>query len=78
MAKLLIELGADVNAKIQDETPLVLAVENNFYGMVQLLVKKKGADINVKDEYDKTPLYLAYRLEFSEIQQFLLSKGAEE
>ena len=58
IVKCLIEKGADVNAKDEDEeTALHLASEEGHLEIVQYLIEK-GADINAKDCYGQTALYL--------------------
>ncbi len=49
IAKLLVERGADVNAKEawRDQTALIWAVDGNFPELTQLLIDN-GADVNVR------------------------------
>jgi len=73
LAKLLIEKGADVNAKDnKGKTPLMHAIGVDF---VKLLIEK-GADVNAKDNNGKTPLMHAIIKNFSEKAIFLIDKGA--
>ena len=48
-AKALIQLGADVNIKQDNFTPLLLALKNGHWDMALLLLKN-GAQINFEDE----------------------------
>lgn len=68
MVKLLIEKGADVNqqtkheyapSKFRIDTPLLNAVENSTPQIVEYLLQK-GANPNVTNEMDESPIYLAY------------------
>ena len=73
MVKLLISLGADVNAKDEDgKTPLRLAVEEAVVDNAKALVAA-GADCNVTANDGKSPLDVAK--EFSEIVETLLDAG---
>jgi len=59
LVKLLIELGADVNAKNDvGDTPLIWASYNGDKELVKLLIKV-GANINAKNKYEKNALYYA-------------------
>ncbi len=76
VAALLIDRGADVNARDESGfTPLMAASDADSFDTVKLLVDK-GADINAIWGYDsdnRTALGFAYR---PEIMQFLLEHGA--
>jgi ankyrin repeat protein len=55
--RLLIEHGADVNAKDKSHsTPLHLASSKGSYEIVELLIEH-GADVSAQDESDRTPLH---------------------
>jgi len=78
VAALLIDKGADVNAK--DKwlwTPLHYACWKNRKETVEFLLVK-GADLNTKDEDDKTPLAVAEKNGHSEILELLRKHGAKE
>ncbi len=56
---LLIQNGADVNAKaIDGHTPLYDAVETNNIESIQILLDN-GADISISDKAERTPLHIA-------------------
>lgn len=56
VVRLLLDKGADVNAKSADgRTALMSAVENGSEQMVRWLIEK-GADVRAKDEGDRTML----------------------
>jgi ankyrin repeat protein len=61
IVKLLIENGADINAKNEyDYNSLMLASKNGFIDVVSLLINN-GADINVENEYGSTALTYAFK-----------------
>jgi len=79
IAKLLIEKGAEVNAKggvDMDMTPLVYAASQDRLDMVKLLIEK-GANVNVKTHYGWTPLFFAISKGSTEIAKLLIDKGAD-
>ena len=63
MAKLLVELGADVNSRSANGTgPLVTAITNNHIELALFLIEK-GADVNAADDfYKRTPLFAAVEM----------------
>ncbi|MBB6048567.1 ankyrin repeat domain-containing protein [Armatimonas rosea] len=78
MVDLLVELGADPNGKTEGLAPLHNAIyEDNFTEVIEALIKH-GADINVKTEYDSTPLWEAIAHYASgDVVACLLDHGAE-
>lgn len=75
LAKLLIEKGADVNAKEWDgSTPLHVVAFNGSLEFAKLLIEK-GADVNCKDKNAFTPLHLAADDKL-EVIELLIEKGA--
>jgi len=76
-AALLIEKGADVNAKTNDgRTPLHRAAENNAAEAAALLIQH-GADVNAKTDDGRTPLYLAAGSNVAEVVTLLIQHGAD-
>ena len=76
--KLLIEKGADVNAKnILHTTPLFFAADNDNLEMVKLLVEN-GADVNIRNYDDGNPaLFIAALKGNWEMFQYLVENGAD-
>ncbi|MBR5711866.1 MAG: ankyrin repeat domain-containing protein [Thermoguttaceae bacterium] len=73
--KLLIDKGADVNAKDnRDATPLIVAADNNNFEIVKILVEN-GADVNAKNVDGFTALYSAARNGNLEMVQYLVNQG---
>ncbi|KAF3056049.1 putative ankyrin repeat protein [Trichoderma lentiforme] len=79
VVKLLVEKGADIEAKDNkyDQTPLLWAAEGGYEAIVKLLVEK-GADIEAKDkEHGRTPLLWAVKRDYEAIVKLLVEKGAD-
>jgi ankyrin repeat protein len=79
IAKILIEKGAEVNAKggaDMDTTPLIFAANQDLIDMVKLLIDK-GANVNVKTVYGWTPVLFAVSRERIDILKLLIEKGAD-
>ncbi|KAH8649867.1 ankyrin repeat-containing domain protein [Xylariales sp. PMI_506] len=81
MVRLLLESGADVNAKSQDsihasQTPLFYAVRNGHEATVRLLLEK-GANVEAQEFYrNRTPLLFAIEAGNSAIVRLLVENGA--
>jgi len=74
---LLLENGADVNAKNNNgETCLYYATKENNIEIVQLLLEN-GADINAINNYGKTPLIYSIWSNNKDIVELLIQKGAD-
>ena len=78
MAELLIEKGADVNAKDDwlEQTPLHRAAEKGHNEIAELLIDK-GADVNAQDEDGKTPLDSAIKYKQTETADLLRQHGGK-
>ena len=77
VAELLIDNGADVNAKdIDGWTPLRKAAWHGRKEIVELLIAN-GADVNPQDVNGWTPLHQAARNGHKEIAELLIAKGAD-
>ena len=64
---------ADVNHRDNSENPLFLAVSLEDLDLVKLYVTN-GAEINIKDKKNNSPLSLAKKAENQEIFNYLQSK----
>jgi cytohesin len=77
MAELLIQYGADINARTPEGyMPIHAFVSNSSKGALELLIAK-GADVNAKSNYGNTPLHCASDIGNIEAAKILLSHGAE-
>ena len=86
LACLLLDYGADVNARGQyHATPLLLAIERHMNDIARILLER-GADPNVKNTRGKTPLHLLLERYFHDyedinsvliVERLLLERGAD-
>jgi ankyrin repeat protein len=77
LARLLIEKGADLNAKDDYQyTPLHWAAKGGHTTLARLLIEK-GADLNTKDERKQTPLHWAAMYGHIDLARLLIEKGAD-
>lgn len=77
-AKLVLNAGADVNAKGEDDRlPLLIAVddEHSNLDMVEMILEK-GAKVGVTDEDGRTPLAIAVENGNSAVAKMILQRGA--
>ena len=77
MVKLLLNYGADVNTKFEDETMLMFAARNGFTEIVKLLLDA-GADVNIKNNAKETVLDIVKGLDFRDEIIQLLQKAKPE
>ncbi|RYP21555.1 hypothetical protein DL765_002191 [Monosporascus sp. GIB2] len=76
VSKLLLDKGADIEAKDEyGRTPLLLAALFKYEAVVRLLLDK-GADIEAQDQSGLTPLLLAASHGHKTIVELLLDRGA--
>ena len=75
LIEILINRGASVHKKGNDESPIILALENGLVDVTELLIKN-GADPNSESNNKKTPLHIASLLGLTEIAKILLKAGA--
>jgi len=57
--KLLLDVGADPNAKVGNETPLIMAVKNGNSSIVKMLINK-GADANKVNSKKESAMQIAF------------------
>ena len=77
IVQLLLENGADANAKeVDDEPALIMAAKKGYSGVVRLLLVA-GANIEAKDMYGETALLLGARYGHEDVIQLLLEKRAD-
>ena len=77
MAELLIQYGADVNARTPEGyMPIHEFASRDSNGALELLISK-GIDVNTKDNWGDTPLHHASITGNIEAAKILLSHGAE-
>lgn len=75
--ELLLENGADVNAKNnKDSTPLHYAANNYLASLATLLIKH-GADVNAKTNCGNTPLHFAAASSNTVVAKVLLNNDAD-
>ena len=76
LARLLSEHGANADFKCNGRTALIASVFNYDAEMTEMLLSF-GADVNAKDDYENTPLYISCQCDNVEIGRILLASGAD-
>ena len=74
MAKLLLAKGADINSEIYPV--LNSAINQERKNLCEFLIQR-GADVNAKDKWGQTSLYLAIRNDDSDIMNILIANDAD-
>ncbi|XP_071957076.1 transient receptor potential cation channel subfamily A member 1-like isoform X2 [Antedon mediterranea] len=78
IVKLLIESGADIDAKNEEEqTPAHLAALNGRFRTIKELVSHDPTVVDDEDEYSNTPLHLGSQEGHFKVVQVLIGAGAE-
>ena len=78
LAKLLLDRGADYEARtISQSTPLHYAADNDSLAVAELLLDR-GADYEARDEDNETPLHYAARNDSPAVAKLLLDRGADK
>jgi beta-lactamase regulating signal transducer with metallopeptidase domain len=73
--KRLIEKGADVNSRTQSGMTALCFVDQRSTDVVEFLIDS-GADVNVKDSWNWTPLHTAADRGHRDVAKLLIAKGA--
>ena len=77
IAKMLIEMGADVNAQDSlSQTPLTLVSHREDNTETMKLLLEKGADVNIPDYCKFSPIHMTCKEGYLEGTRLLLEKGA--
>jgi ankyrin repeat protein len=77
LVKILIEKGADVNAKnSHGQGALLIAIASGNDKIVKYLIDC-GADVNAKDNNGRTPLFMAIQKNKPGIAKLLIERGAD-
>ncbi len=82
ITKLLLQNGADINYKTNVNALINLYLKKSYYNeeeiytLIEYLLKK-GADINLQDEYGNTLLFYAAAEDIGKIEELILKSGAD-
>ncbi|MBS3067322.1 ankyrin repeat domain-containing protein [Candidatus Micrarchaeota archaeon] len=71
-----IENGADVNASVEDDYPIIKATYYGYAEIVELLIKQ-GANVNTEDSTGRRSITIACAAGFVDILKLLLNNNAE-
>ncbi len=77
VVNLLLDKGADVNARDKNGVTALIPTSENGHKEVVLLLLAKGADVNAKTNKGSTALFLASQNGYKEVVKTLLAKGAD-
>lgn len=77
MAKMLVDMGADINLQSSLGTPLMNAVTNIWNMEIVDMLIKAGADLNITDKNGKTALFYAQASGNDDIVKILIENGAD-
>lgn len=79
LVNLSLQYDTDINKEIWGETPLTFAVKENNIDLVKILISNKTntLDINKKNLYDESALWIAINNGYKEIIKILIANGAD-
>jgi ankyrin repeat protein len=77
IAECLVNSGADVNFKRDNDTSLLYLVSRDGREKIAELLIKNGADLNHQDAVGKTPLYISVEHKYRNIVELLMKNGAK-
>lgn len=72
----LLDMGAAIDASTDSGSALHVAADNEHFGIIEELVTR-GADVNLRNDWDQTPLHNTTQNAKAEITKLLISKGAD-
>ena len=77
--EILFEFGVDLNIKfgLQQKTVLSIATSEGRLSLVEFLINKVNANVNVKDLHGRTPLFIASQNGHLDIVRCLIDNGAD-
>ena len=79
IVKQLVNNGADINCRSKkNETPILLAIKNDYISIANFLLESRGIDVNVADESRQTCLYFAAMNNNEKLAISLIKNGADK